>query len=204
MQKFNKKASILIYAIFLSLIISIMFIAISNKINLNLKQNKNISQNFDINDKIENSIKKIEKDLQELVKIPKIWEKEIKKILENIEKNSQISEKINIEIKKNFDFSAENSTIIILPETRLSTQKGAELKYRENGVSQEKIFDFENPIESEENLKKINFKNTWSYSKINIISNKFVIKKNMTYYVYENIWNSNVVKTSWTFKVNIN
>jgi|GEM_PF-3200091 hypothetical protein len=72
MQKFNKKASILIYAIFLSLIISIMFIAISNKINLNLKQNKNISQNFDINDKIENSIKKIEKDLQELVKIPKI------------------------------------------------------------------------------------------------------------------------------------
>lgn len=204
MQKFNKKASILIYAIFLSLIISIMFIAISNKINLNLKQNKNISQNFDINDKIENSIKKIEKDLQELVKIPKIWEKEIKKILENIEKNSQISEKINIEIKKNFDFSAENSTIIILPETRLSTQKGAELKYRENGVSQEKIFDFENPIESEENLKKINFKNTWSYSKINIISNKFVIKKNMTYYVYENIWNSNVVKTSWTFKININ
>lgn len=204
MQKFNKKASILIYAIFLSLIISIMFIAISNKINLNLKQNKNISQNFDINDKIENSIKKIEKDLQELVKIPKIWEKEIKKILENIEKNSQINEKINIEIKKNFDFSAEDSTIIILPETRLSTQKGAELKYRENGVSQEKIFDFENPIESEENLKKINFKNTWSYSKINIISNKFVIKKNMTYYVYENIWNSNVVKTSWTFKININ
>ena len=106
--------------------------------------------------------------------------------------------------KKNFDFSAEDSTIIILPETRLSTQKGAELKYRENGVSQEKIFDFENPIESEENLKKINFKNTWSYSKINIISNKFVIKKNMTYYVYENIWNSNVVKTSWTFKININ
>ncbi len=204
MQKFNKKASILIYAIFLSLIISIMFIAISNKINLNLKQNKNISQNFDINDKIENSIKKIEKDLQELVKIPKIWEKDIKKILENIEKNSQIDEKINIEIKKNFDFSAENSTIIILPETRLSTQKGAELKYRENGVSQEKIFDFENPIESEENFKKINFKNTWSYSKINIISNKFVIKKNMTYYVYENIWNSNVVKTSWTFKININ
>lgn len=204
MQKFNKKASILIYAIFLSLIISIMFIAISNKINLNLKQNKNISQNFDINDKIENSIKKIEKDLQELVKIPKIWEKEIKKILENIEKNSQIGEKINIEIKKNFDFSAEDSTIIILPETRLSTQKGAELKYRENRVSQEKIFDFENPIESEENLKKINFKNTWSYSKINIISNKFVIKKNMTYYVYENIWNSNVVKTSWTFKININ
>ena len=204
MQKFNKKASILIYAIFLSLIISIMFIAISNKINLNLKQNKNISQNFDINDKIENSIKKIEKDLQELAKIPKIWEKDIKKILENIEKNSQIDEKINIEIKKNFDFSAENSTIIILPETRLSTQKGAELKYRENGVSQEKIFDFENPIESEENLKKINFKNTWSYSKINIISNKFVIKKNMTYYVYENIWNSNVVKTSWTFKININ
>ena len=204
MQKFNKKASILIYAIFLSLIISIMFIAISNKINLNLKQNKNISQNFDINDKIENSIKKIEKDLQELVKIPKIWEKEIKKILEKIEKNSQIGEKINIEIKKNFDFSAEDSTIIILPETRLSTQKGAELKYRENRVSQEKIFDFENPIESEENLKKINFKNTWSYSKINIISNKFVIKKNMTYYVYENIWNSNVVKTSWTFKININ
>lgn len=204
MQKFNKKASILIYAIFLSLIISIMFIAISNKINLNLKQNKNISQNFDINDKIENSLKKIEKDLHQLAKIPKIWEEKIKKILENIEKNSKIDENINIEIKKNFDFSAENSTIIILPETRLSTQKGVELKYRESGFSQEEIFNFENPIESEKNFKKINFKNTWSYSKINIISNKFVIKKNMTYYVYENIWNSNVVKTSWTFKININ
>lgn len=204
MQKFNKKASILIYAIFLSLIISIMFIAISNKINLNLKQNKNISQNFDINDKIENSLKKIEKDLQQLAKIPKIWEEKIKKILENIEKNSKIDENINIEIKKNFDFSAENSTIIILPETRLSTQKGIELKYIESGFSQEEIFNFENPIESEKNFKKINFKNTWSYSKINIISNKFVIKKNITYYVYENIWNSNVVKTSWTFKININ
>ena len=121
-----------------------------------------------------------------------------------IEKNSKIDENINIEIKKNFDFSAENSTIIILPETRLSTQKGIELKYIESGFSQEEIFNFENPIESEKNFKKINFKNTWSYSKINIISNKFVIKKNITYYVYENIWNSNVVKTSWTFKININ
>lgn len=39
MQKINKKASILIWAIFLSLIISLSFLSISTKITKNLKEN---------------------------------------------------------------------------------------------------------------------------------------------------------------------
>jgi hypothetical protein len=56
MQKTNKKASILIWAIFLSLIISVTFISISTKINKNLKNNSEIINNIKINNEVINII----------------------------------------------------------------------------------------------------------------------------------------------------
>lgn len=57
MQKQSKEASILIWAIFLSLVISISFLSISSKINKNLKLNWKLNDNIDTNLKIENKIK---------------------------------------------------------------------------------------------------------------------------------------------------
>jgi hypothetical protein len=63
-QKKNKKASILIWAIFLSLMISLSFISISTKITESLKNNntnnKNIKENNDMREIILNSEKAIE------------------------------------------------------------------------------------------------------------------------------------------------
>jgi hypothetical protein len=59
MQKNPRKASILIWAIFLSLIISVSFIEISTKINKNLKNNKNIINNIQLDLETENLINNI-------------------------------------------------------------------------------------------------------------------------------------------------
>jgi hypothetical protein len=48
MQKTTKKASILIWSLFLSLIVSMTFISISTKINKNIKNNANIRNNLEI------------------------------------------------------------------------------------------------------------------------------------------------------------
>jgi hypothetical protein len=56
MQK-QKKASILIWSIFLSLIISISFFSIATKITKNLKSNNNIEENYKKNKTINNILK---------------------------------------------------------------------------------------------------------------------------------------------------
>jgi len=56
-QKNSKKASILIWAIFLSLIISLSFLSISTKITKNLKENSKNNINIIEQNKIENILK---------------------------------------------------------------------------------------------------------------------------------------------------
>jgi hypothetical protein len=58
MQKTKSNASILIWAIFLSLIISITFISISTKINKSLKNNYNFTDEIKVNNQIKNIINK--------------------------------------------------------------------------------------------------------------------------------------------------
>lgn len=85
MQKINKKASILILSIILSLTLSIIFISISNKINLNLKQNIFLTKNEE-NEIVEKNFQKIEDFSLEIA--PKIInqnETKTEKILENEE-----------------------------------------------------------------------------------------------------------------------
>jgi hypothetical protein len=56
MQKTNIKASILIWATFLSLIITVTFISISTKINKNLKNNSALTSEININNQVKNII----------------------------------------------------------------------------------------------------------------------------------------------------
>jgi len=55
MQKTSKKASILIWATFLSLIMTVIFVSISTNINKNLKNNLSLTEEF----KNENEIKNL-------------------------------------------------------------------------------------------------------------------------------------------------
>jgi hypothetical protein len=66
-QKITKKASILIWAIFLSLIISVSFLSISTKITENLRNNS--SNNKYINDKneVEDKLKSTTKDSESIL-----------------------------------------------------------------------------------------------------------------------------------------
>jgi len=63
-QKINSKASILIWAIFLSLIVSVSFISISTKITKNLKNSFNINSNLEKQNKINNILKKSENNTE--------------------------------------------------------------------------------------------------------------------------------------------
>ncbi|NCO31882.1 hypothetical protein GW891_03690 [bacterium] len=56
MQKIDKKASILIWSIFLSLTMSIAFISISSQINSNLKNNNSLNKKIDIKNNINNAL----------------------------------------------------------------------------------------------------------------------------------------------------
>jgi hypothetical protein len=56
MQKTNIKASILIWAIFLSLIISVTFISVSTKINKNLRENYSLTDKINLENEIGNII----------------------------------------------------------------------------------------------------------------------------------------------------
>jgi hypothetical protein len=63
-QKNNEKASILIWSIFLSLIISISFLSISTKITKNLKNNSKLDSDLEKQNKINNLIKSSENDTE--------------------------------------------------------------------------------------------------------------------------------------------
>jgi hypothetical protein len=55
-QKTNKKASILIWSFFLSLVIIISFVSISSKINKNIKNNISLENEISVNSKIKQKI----------------------------------------------------------------------------------------------------------------------------------------------------
>jgi putative exporter of polyketide antibiotics len=66
MQKTGKNASILIWAIFLSIIISLGFISISTQINKTLKNNKNIQQEISQSNQVQSILKSANPSSQQL------------------------------------------------------------------------------------------------------------------------------------------
>lgn len=129
MQKNNKNASILIWSILISLALGFIFINISTKINLNLKQNSKIKKDLDNNLKIEKNLEEIKKEFKKLYSFKKTKEE-----VENLSKEEYSTFfddyfKIlkNIEDLKNF-------------QKRIIVKK--DLKNVENGekLEEEKVF----------------------------------------------------------------
>jgi predicted PurR-regulated permease PerM len=65
-QKKDRKASILIWSIFLSLIISISFLSISTQITKNLKNANNLKNNLETENNINNLLKNTNNDTEEI------------------------------------------------------------------------------------------------------------------------------------------
>lgn len=207
MQKFNKKASILLWSIILSLVLSIIFISISNKINLNLKQNINISKNSDDNEKLENNLQKIENIFKE-IKTLTIENKynEIDKKFEEIENLKNLKEdfKINIDLKNENYFLENNKELeIILPKNTTINVKifWWKIFYDENGKTWE-IEDFKN-FYSENESKKIIFTNkSWEILKMDIISSSYIISPKKYFQILEKFSWKEIFKKDWFLQIN--
>jgi len=180
MQKNNKNASILIWSIFLSLILSITFINISSKINENIKKNWNYVNKISSNNLINNKLKN--KDYSNETfnsNNENIDFKQVKNYLWTLKKDENIKIKlvqtsdISINIKKWWPILYTTlwsliSSWIIISNTWFTLNWSIIL----------------------DNL-------AW-YTKFEINSNNNMITPEVKYKVIKTIWNKNVVKTKWT------
>lgn len=155
MQKNNKNASILIWSILISLALGFIFINISTKINLNLKQNSKIKKDLDNNLKIEKNLEEIKKEFKKLYSFKKtkeevknlenIKEEKIEKI--KIKENDQEVEKIEKKVVNKYSIFIEDYFKILKNiedlknfQKRIIVKK--DLKNVENGekLEEEKVF----------------------------------------------------------------
>lgn len=176
MQKTSKKASILIWSIFLSIIISTTFIWISIKINQNLNENNELQKEIQTKNNIKNIINKkeyINTTLDNWEKIIfdskrdiNIWLKKDENILVKIDENIII----NIINWWPVFYSIWTSSWIVNNNSEINTSWN------------------------------INIKNLWWYTKLQLTSNKDLVTKYQKYKIVKTIWNKEVIKTTWKIK----
>lgn len=185
MQKTNNKWSILIWATFLSLIISVTFISISTKINKNLKnywefsnqlsqtnEIQNIINSSIISSKFENQfLNNEDKIIFSAPNIRLIWMKQNEIIKSEITGNSVI----NIQIKNWWPIKYENlsNSWIIISWKSINA-----------------------------NIWELNITNLWWYTQFIIQSDTTdnILSETTFYKIVKKIWNKNVIKTKWTIK----
>lgn len=181
-----------------------MFVSITTKINLNLKQNKGLIENSkNIFEDIEKNYLEIYKDTEKVYisskkeDLENIWVK-IKKFLQdfpNLEINF-FSEEVwlNSENKEYIIYIAPYSNFYI----KWSWENFI-LKFDNEA---EKNFSDEAKFSSWEKIRKITLKFSWKYVKIDIISNNYIISNNKKYKLFEDFWNKRVFKEEWFLKIN--
>lgn len=187
MQKIGKKASILIWSIFLSLIMSITFISISSQINKNLKNNNSLNKKIDIKNNINNA-------LVEAIETNNFESKEISnnEIL-IFEKSNflNIWLKINEEIRLRFANNT-NMTIVVNSWSPVSFLNVSDTNINWFSSSSTTFSTW---------VWDIIIKNLWPYSNINIFSEDNFEKEYKKYKVIQKIWNKNIIKQSSLIKI---
>lgn len=183
MQKNTIKWSILIWAIFLTLIITTSFISISTQINKTLREKQYINENIQNDLEIKNYIKnEVENSL---FKDKEIWNNNI--IVWENKNNHTLSLKENEE--KSFLTKNDNITLEIL--------WWASIFYEDINNSNSWVINKIQTLTS----SGIKIKSLWWYSQINIRSNDIIEKKMKKYEIYEKIWNKIIKKQSWEIEV---
>ena len=187
MQKIDKKASILIWSIFLSLTMWIAFISISSQINSNLKNNNSLNKKIDIKNNINNA-------LIDAIENNNFENKEISnnEIL-IFEKNNflNIWLKNNEEIRLRFANNI-NMTIVInswSPVSYLNTSY-SNINWISSSSTTFSTWTWE-----------IIIKNLWLYSNVNIFSEDNFEKQYKKYKIIQKIWNKNIIKQSSEIKL---
>lgn len=187
MQKSNIKASILIWSIFLSLIITVTFVWISTSVNKNIKNNSSLVNQFKTQNQIKNIINSWSIDWNYKNSYLNNWEKII---FERTNKNIVTLKKWEThtwKIKKN------NSNI------NIKILEGWPVSYSNNTLSwvvkDIKTFWWNT-------IGDFYIKNLWWYTKFIISSDTTdnYLSQYRKYTVYQQIWNKEVIKTSWTIK----
>ncbi len=188
MQKSNNKASILIWATFLSLIITVTFVWISTSINKNLKVNSALTKQFKTENQIKNTINSWTLDISIKSLYLDNWDK---LIFENTNKTI-------ITLKKGethtWEIITENSDITI---KILNWAPVSYINWTSSWVVTDIKTFWDNTIWS-----YFYVKNLWWYAKIMISSDKTwnFLSKYRKYTIYKKIWNKEVIKNKWLIK----
>jgi len=180
MQKNNKKASILLWAVMLSLIIAITFIAISTKINKNIKNSSWIKDFIEENNKI-NILKNT---------LTNTWITENKAIIFKDNKKNTFSLKKQEELNLTFSWTSDFNINIWLI-------KWADLEYKyykNNNLTNSWIIsssvNFTWNLDSSNNTWSLKIKNLWWYSQFLINSENSFETLEKNYKIVTKIWNS--------------
>lgn len=185
MQKSSLKASILIWATFLSLIITVTFVSISTKINKNLKNNSSLLEKYDINNEIKNLINSW--SLIDNEYILSNWDK-----IRFDKANSYIWSIKKWEIFISKIKNNSNLVINILDWT-------APIKYKINSLSW--VITGNTNINNTLSWDLI-ITSLWWYSKIRIESdiNSNYLSKFRNYKILKQIWNKEIIQSKWQIK----
>lgn len=182
-QKKAKKASILIWSIFLSMIISISFITISSKINKNLIRDSSLDSN------VYNIIKEKIVDNNFSEEETKSWDKIV------FENDSYIERTLK---------KMEKYIIIFPKETQVNIEiiNGWPIYYSNSGeinIVWTWIIDTNLNFLVETWSLEIN--NLWWLTSFSVNWNKDFIAQDKKYEVIKKIWNKDFIKTSWEIKL---
>ena len=187
MQKIAKNASILIWSVFLSMMVSVAFVSVSSNVTKNLKENQSIKQSLNAEIIKQNAINEaITKESFENKKLSK------DKVL--------IFEQFNyIEfwLKENWEYlikvdNNQNMTIIIENWSSVSYRNSTD-----NSVNW--IVNKSSTFETKTWI--IEIKNLWWYSKIKVSSEWEFIPQYKNYKIIQKIWSKELIKENWRIKI---
>jgi len=185
MQKKTIKASILIWAIFISLIITATFIQISTKINKNLRNNNEIISQIGINNWIQNIISSWSLNWIYTDTILSNWDQIIFDKSKLHKKSLKQLETTLLKVISN-----NNITISII--------EWWPIEYKNNTNT----WIINNNITFSATIWDLTINNLWWFTKLKIASdssNTF-LSKYTNYKVIKKIWNKEIIKTKWRIK----
>lgn len=190
MQKTGKNASILIWSIFLSIIISLWFISISTQINKTLKNNQNIQQEISQANQLENILKSNNPSSQQLENGMYLNISEQDSYIWSLKENEQ----------KSFTFSWWTLDLI---DISLTSWWPIKYKYDIWTVYQQYDILTSGSISfswNTNNQSTLEIENLWWYTLFQVHSDQKFISPERYYEVWKKIWNKNVIIQSSQIK----
>lgn len=179
MQKINKNASILLWTIFLSIIISIAFIWVSTKINQKLQKNNSSLEEKSIKNNIENKLSSKDFTNETFSNWESIYFEESKQFQTSLKENETI-EIWTLEWAIDISLSSWWPIFYSVSWTIVSSW----------------IIEKNDIIQS--SSWSIIIKNLWWNTKLNLKSENSLILDEQKYNIVQIIWNKKILKKSWT------